>query len=506
MCAYRKAILFFIYALFALQILSSEARPLDMRMQQQDPNGRRQGGSMPAQESVVNKNDDINYPFTESAAQIAPDNVAGIRIRKDPATGAQSVTYIDYNRSCYVEKLANAFDFSKSDFFKKYKQLCSVEFNGIELSEENLENLQKFLPKSLKSLIILSCKIQSSNYELICDMIRKRSKLESACFRLLEAKDVDSDALLQSLSDCESLKFLKLEFGSVSTKGCENIAKIIEKTGGNLLQLSLGLGQLSGDQDISYQKITTSLHNAKVLEKFEIATSDISDANARILFETIENLTALRQLKLYCGGLNNHNHIKLFENMEKLRDSIEKLHHLHELDISNLQLPPEALQLLFQAIGQTKSLKTLNVSGNCIDEKAAESLSESLKEVELTALFANNCQINATAFATLTKNMANSTIQYLHLINNSIKNGIRNMPIATMHELKLVDFSKNELLFEDVFEFIKQCKSNLSLKIIRVQDNGDISSAQNTERTMRNDQIAAWKIKNKMDHLAIFGL
>jgi hypothetical protein len=79
-----------------------------------------------------------------------------------------------------------------------------------------------------------------------------------------------------------------------------------------------------------------------------------------------------------------------------------------------------------------------------------------------------------------------------------IKEGVRNFPIVHLSEARIIDFSKNGILYEDARAFIESTKAHPNLYAVNFSGNTDIENASGVERTNRNDELAQWKLKNNL--------
>jgi Ran GTPase-activating protein (RanGAP) involved in mRNA processing and transport len=192
--------------------------------------------------------------------------------------------------------------------------------------------------------------------------------------------------------------------------------------------------------------------------------------------------------------------------MEILRDSLQKMHALEVLDISSMRLMGNDMQVLMQAIGTMQKLKTLDVSGNVLDQNSAETLSESLQEhYSVTELKVNDCSMDDAAFGGLCKSLTNASLVNLFVSSNKIKEGAKTLPLKAMPDLVLVDFAKNDMSYEDAMAFVELTKDHLKLHIVNFNGNSGIESMSNIEKTIKTDQLTAWKLKND-NRVSFFGL
>ncbi|MDR1983043.1 MAG: hypothetical protein LBQ08_04605 [Holosporaceae bacterium] len=441
------------------------------------------------------------YPFTLSSNKITAENVAGLRIK------GEKIILFGFNNTCSTDNLTKDFDFSDMNFFKQYPKLISVELNGLSLKRNVLENLQKFLPPTLKSLIIRSCDIQNDDNESFVNIIKKHPSLENIVIIFPDMSADESTSILGTLKINNNVKSLSLTFGKLSTEGSKHLTDLIINSAKSLQELSLGWITIAGDNN-SYKNITNAILKIKKLQKLEISVMSLSDNDIECIANAIGNMKHLLALKIFFGDLNKHDHIKLFENAEILQQSLVKLKKLDMLDLSDNGLPSEVIQLIAQAISSMQKLKTINLSGNIVDEKSAESLSDAIKKTDsITTLIANECKIDDKVFAALCKSLSNTFLMHLYFKNNKIKEGAKNLPIASMPELYVVDFSQNEMGYGDVMAFIESIKGNSRLSILNFNNNSGIEEANKIEQTIKRNQLEEWRFTNCPNRqISIYGL
>ncbi|MDR0632290.1 MAG: hypothetical protein LBF54_03585 [Holosporaceae bacterium] len=438
------------------------------------------------------------YPFTKASHPIPPEEVIGWRIKNG------KLYLFASNKTYSVEPLPKDFD-SDLKFFKKFPNLISVEFNGLLLTEEMLENLQKFLPKNLKSLLLHSCHIEKQDYELVADICRKRTSLVSVSLVDPDSEGEGPATVLGALENRPNMKYFNLTVREIDEAIAKCLANLLSNSSGTLRELGLGCDLITGDSKKKLvENIARAISLAKGLTKLELSFVSTSEDDFAHIAESIGNFTKLVSLKMYIKGLRKHKHVSLFENLEKFQESLSKLRKLEVFDISSMFLPSDAIKLISQPIESMKNLKTLNVSGNVLDEKGAESLSKAIAETPLITLMANNCGMDSAAFAALCKSFPNTSLEQLYVGGNQIKGGAKNLPVATMKELKVVDFSHNDMDYDDAMAFIELTKEHPNLYVVSFKGNSGIDSMNPIEKTIKSDQLQEWKAKNYPDRQVIF--
>ncbi|GHU16000.1 hypothetical protein FACS189472_00080 [Alphaproteobacteria bacterium] len=498
----------------------------------------------------------------ENGGRIAEDNVAGICIKKN------EIILLGYDKKYTSEPLKDGETFSDINFFKKYPKLVSVEFTEIELPKERLENIQKFLPKNIKNIVIDSCKIESENIEQLADVIKKRKKIKNVTIRLIDNGTEALGRILSAIAELSNLTTLCLTFDKVTKELCQTISKIIKRSSKTLANVTLAWDSLDeqdaggekeaetkkdtdgekekeaeketdgekenedkkkaeGKKDeedkkesdgeketeaekeadgakesAAYQLLAESIGKINEPKTFELSIMKIIDEKSTTdLFSGIAKLTKLSTFKLFLGNISVQNRVELFANAETLGNSLKEMTQLVALDISGMMLPKDVMQVLAQDLKNLEKLKSLDLSGNAITPECAEALAESLKGKGLITLAVNGCELTASTFSTLCKALDNSPLTILYASNNAIKEGIKSLPVKTMTNLKVVDFSKNEIAFDNTMELIKLTAEHPNLQCICFGNNAPLDENAQSKR----DDLENWKRENKC-HTAFLGL
>ncbi|GHT93386.1 hypothetical protein FACS1894122_08520 [Alphaproteobacteria bacterium] len=440
--------------------------------------------------------------YEESAGKIADDDVAGIRVVKD------KIILLGYDRKSSSEAMKADEAFSNLNFFKKYSKLVSAEFTEIELTKDRLENIQKFLQKEIKNIVIDSCKIEPDNIALLADVITKRNEIKNVTFRLIDNESDGYDAIISAIEGLSELKTICLAFDKIKNDSCQKISELIKKSAASLKNLSLAWnGVVETDKEAeAYQKLSEAIGELNGLKAFELFLMSIDEKNTATLFAGVRNLTALSRFKLFLGNISVQNEVKLFENAESLGETLKEMTQLVTLDISGMKLPTDVMQVLAQNLKFLTKLECFNLSDNTIDAQCAEILAASMKEMsKLQTLAINGCELSAPLFATLCKAFDHSPMTMLYARNNAIKEGVRSLPIKTMADLKLADFSKNEVSFENAMELIKLTVDHPKLQAINFRENAPLDSMEEADKKIKRDELENWKRENKC-HVAFFGL
>jgi hypothetical protein len=437
-----------------------------------------------------------NYPFTTAPNKIVPAEVVGIRIKNGKAI------LLSFDNKCSVESLPDDFSFSDLNFFRRYPKLISVELNGLTITSEMLENLIKFLPSGLNGFLVRSCSIEDRNYSLLANLIETHKSISSLSIIMPTLAGDGVTTILAALKGHANLKYLGLTVEELSTDDSNLLADIISNSVQTLHGLSLGWGKINSKRKNPYQKISTAISKIKDLKKLEFAALTLTENDLGQIAELLKNCRGVNALKIYFGNLKKLNHVKLFKRTQAFQEALSHLTTLESFDISSMELPHEVMQLMFEAIGSMKKLNILNISGIALNEESTRILSESLKECDsLTTLMANYCEISPKILSVLFKVMEGSSLRYIYLRGNMIKEGVRNFPIVRLSDARIIDFSKNGIIYEDARAFIESTKAHPNLYAVNFSGNTEIENVSGVERTSRNDELAEWKLKNNLQIL-----
>jgi hypothetical protein len=430
------------------------------------------------------------HPFKKASSEIHNDDVAGIRVE------SKRIVFLGFDNTYYAKPLPKDFDFSDPKFFKQYPKLISVELVEIDLKRDILENLLKFLPSTLKNLSINSCQVQKDDVELINDMLEKFPQLESIVIQLFECLGEESDTILSKIPVHKNIKFLSFAFNEISHNGCTQLSNMINDSSSSIENISLAWEKIVDEKSETYQVLANSIGKVKKLTKLDLSFGEISTENLRFIINSIGKLKQVKSLAFFCGNLQSHNKIKLFENMESFRDAIKNLQNLLYLNISSNNLSSHEMQVLMQAISSMQALKYLNISGNKLDLQSAGILSEAIKENDsLETVVANNCYIDDSTFVELSKSLPNSSLRYLYFGDNLIEKP-KSLPISSMKDLILVDFSQNKIDYDGAMAFAEQTKGHPTLKIVSFKRNTGIEAMDSAEKSKRDDLHVEWQLVN----------
>lgn len=429
------------------------------------------------------------YPFTKGS--VSAENVVGVK------TGVDEVTLFSSENKYSTQKEQKDITFDSVTFFSKYPNLQSIELSGIELTEEKLENLQKFIPSKIKGLSICNCEVSEDKISRLEDIINLRKNLMSFSLSFPDCNSEKSTRFLGAMKACKDMKFLNFTFGCVNGNGIKMISELVKSSGSTLKGLTLGIGHIEEDEkDEGLLALLDAIQELANLERLEISFIELPEAASGKLFAVLGKLKKLKSLRLFFGNHRDYNQMKLFENLEVCRDAIAQMKQLENLDISSMKLPESYMHLFGQAVEFLPELKTLNISDNKIDEKGAEIFANSFKSAgRLEVLTAKNCNIDAQTFAVFCKNLGNTSLRQADFSSNLIGEGIKSISLGATPDLVVIDFSNNGATYENIIEFLKTLKAPIGLKCVNFSDK-NLLEISPVERILRHDEIEQWKLKS----------
>jgi Ran GTPase-activating protein (RanGAP) involved in mRNA processing and transport len=306
---------------------------------------------------------------------------------------------------------------------------------------------------------------------------------------------------LEALDQYGDMRFINLTFGHINTEGAKMIAEVLKNSSNTLQSLTLAIGYIENDDDNEgINVILDAISSLKNLKQLEISFLELNEDACYKLFEIIGNFTDLRQLRLYIGNHEDYDQIKLFNGCEVCRDSIETMKKLEVLDISLMNLPESYMQLFAQSVAYLPELRTLNISGNRLDEKGAEIFTNSFKNTDkLDVLMANSCNMDSQIFTTLCRSLNATSLREGYFSNNHIKEGIKGLPISSMKDLLVLDLSHNDISYSELNSFIESFNNATSVKVINLRGNFEEERDNNVLRNFQCDHLEQWKLKTFSD-------
>ncbi|MBE6447101.1 MAG: hypothetical protein E7015_01260 [Alphaproteobacteria bacterium] len=435
--------------------------------------------------------------FNQSQGKIENDDVVGIKIQPN------RVILFSYDGTYYIENLAEGFNFSDFNAFTKYPKLRSIQLHKISLTEEILDNLQKFAVKNIQDITVDNCKVSTKDCSDLANWIASCTKLTSISIIQPEMDGSESIPLFEAISRFKNFQFITLIFKSLLTQSAEALSRTIKNSSSILKTLVLGF--LTVDDGKDYEEFLTSIKEATELEKLEYSVCESTTKHAKLFFSSLVSMTQLKDLKFYFEDFAEHDNVDAYKNAEILRDALIGMTHLVSLDISGMKLPDATIQMLSQSLSQLKTLRNLNISGNPLSVKSAESVGKAVKDLsELIAFVARDCEMSTEIFSALC-NAAFSEgcgIKFLYLANNKIGESIKNLPIDKMQYLVLGDFSNNDIDYDSAIELIKKTKELSALKSLNFNGNIPILELSNLERIIKHNQLMEFQIKEAFNHKA----
>ena len=432
------------------------------------------------------------YPFTKSQGRIGDQDVIGIRISKE------KIVLLGRDKTYFEEQMKEQ-NFSERDFFSKYPKLISVELSNVSFTREILENIQKYLPKTIKNLVINSCVIANEDFEEFTDIIVRHKQLKFLTVMDPNMARAESAKLIAAVGDLEVLKYLRLTLGELGDEGCVILQKVLNKSKETLSDLNLGFMRVNNSKD--YDGLLTFLGELKELKKLEYSVFESTENQVNIFFNSLANLKKLTDLKLCFDDFNSHNGVEAYHNSEDFNAALEKLKYLENLDISSMNLPDSSLQTISRALENLTKLKTLNVSGNPINEQTAKVLSAVIKNMDsLISFVANNCEMNDSAFSSLCSGLQNSSLRYAYFSGNDIVSSVKSLPVSQMKNLVAVNFADNKIKLSDVVGFMKMIPGGSKLEVVNWTGNDFTGVSENQQIEERND-LKIWKKEHRVNTL-----
>ncbi len=432
------------------------------------------------------------YPFTKSTGRIEEREVIGIRV------SGNKIVLLGTNKRYYEEQIKGN-DFSDFDFFTKYPRLLSVDLSNIKLTRKVLQDLQKYLPRTIKSLIINSCSVEKGDFEELTDIITRHNQLEFITVVAPDWAQAESAKLIAAIGDLKVVRWLNLTLGELETGGCDVLRETLVNSEKTLTSLNLGFKKVEDSE--SYNALLASLGRLKKLTALEYSVLESTEDQVGKFFNSLAKLRMLVDLKLCFYDFKDHEGVRAYHNAENLNEAMKNLTNLESLDISEMSLPESVLQTISRAMEKLTHLRSLNVSGDPISVKTAKVLAQSLRRLDnLITLIANNCEMSSEAFSALCGGFQNSSIRHLYLSGNKIKTSVKSLSISQMKNLSLLDFSYNGIRLSDIVGFMKTIPSETKLEIINWEKN-DFKSLDEEQRINERNKLKIWKKEHRINTL-----
>ena len=432
------------------------------------------------------------YPFKKSTGRIEEREVIGIRV------SGNKIVLLGTDKRYYEEQMQGE-ALAEFDFFTKYPKLLSVDLSDMKLTRKVLQDLQKYLPKTIKSLIINSCSVEKQDFEELTDIITGHNQLEFVTVVAPNFAQAESAKLIAAIGDLKVIRGLNLTLGELEAGGCDVLRETLVKSEKTLTSLNLGFMRVE-DND-SYNDLLASLGRLKKLKVLEYSVLESTESQVGKFFDSLAKLRELTDLKLCFYDFKDHEGVEAYHNAESLNEAMKNLTKLESLDISNMSLPDSVLQTISRSMEGLTRLRSLNISGDPISVKTAKVLAQSLRKLDnLVTLIANDCEISNEAFSALCGGFQNSSIRHLYLSGNEIKGSVKSLPVSQMKDLSILDFSQNSIGLSDIVDFMKTIPSETKLEIINWEKN-DFKSFSEEQRINERNKLKIWKKEHRINTL-----
>lgn len=435
--------------------------------------------------------DNSMFPYRRASSSINAEDVVAIMVcdGKTILMSKENTFYVDSARG---DKEAEFKDF---DSFSKYPNLLSIDLHQIVLTQEKLNNLKKYIPDTVKNLIVYKCKIEQKDYEDLSDIIAHDDKLISLTVVQPDAKLAEATKVITAASELKSIKYLNFTLGELGSQSCDSLITIFDNCAKSLTDLVLGFKSIVPSE--SYDKMLTKLQDLENVKKLEFSVLESTEDQVSTFFTSVKNMKKIEDIKFFFDDFSKHDDVKAYHNAQIFAEALPEFTHLKNLDISGMKLPDSVLQLVFQSVSKLQSLAKLNVSGNVINKKTAGSLSEAIKEGNsLTTLVAKRCEMNAESFSELCRSLGGTPLRYVYLSDNDIGSAISNFPLAQMNNIMLTDFSNNNVTYEDAMKFVQLTENNSSIRVINFGRNAPMIALSGSERNKYNNEFVTWQLKH----------
>jgi hypothetical protein len=270
------------------------------------------------------------------------------------------------------------------------------------------------------------------------------------------------DAILECIVEkCERLKFCNCEMTETVT---DAIARGLQSTSSHLVELRWKEGRLTGD---CMWLLGEALRTTKLLKELNLGRTALEAEALDALAHSLRHNSSISVLSVFSCNLSDDQIAllvpslpprleELYIGRNKCRSSgMSAIHNflqsvncqLVKLDLYEQELQEEEcldISFLTSALAQNKSLRTLSLSYNSIDEEAMEFLAEALTQ---------NC-----------------TLQNLELKNSNITSrGLQlfTVRLREMHGLTTINFSGTQKFEDDDLKYlIEGLRTNVTLESI----------------------------------------
>lgn len=435
--------------------------------------------------------DNKMFPFRRASSSINAEDVVAIMVCADKTIlmSKENTFFVD---SSSADREAEFKDF---DSFSKYPNLLSIDLHQIVLNQEKLNNLKKYIPDTVKNLIVYKCEMEAKDYEDLSDIIAHDDKLISLTVVQPDAKLAEATKIITAASELKSIKYLNFTLGELGSQSCDSLVTIFDNCSKSLSDLVLGFKNIVPSE--SYNKMLAKLQDLKNIKKLEFSVLESTEDQVSTFFTSIKSMKKIEDIKFFFDDFAKHDDVKAYHNAQIFAEALPEFTQLKNLDISGMKLPDSVMQLVFQSMSKLQGLVKLNVSGNIIDRKTAGALSESIKEGNsLTTLIAKGCEINSESFSELCRSLGGTPLRYLYLSDNEIGSAVSSFPLAQMNNIMLIDLANNNVAYEDALKFVQLTADHPNIRVINLSRNAPMIALTGTERSKYNNEFVTWQLKN----------
>lgn len=435
-----------------------------------------------------------NAPFTE-ASGFKDDQVVGIRFKDD------KTIFLSDEKTFYTQQSQKDEAFTNIDYFKKYPNLISIEFNKVDVTDEALLNMEKIL-FNMVNIVFDSCTLGEQGCKIISEIISRQTRLKGLTLQFTNIDSSKVRELMSTLDKLDKLTQLRISFLELDKDTDDKLASLFTKQKNKLKQLSITLGEVQ--KDSSFIKALSSLEGLTALH---LSAVKMSGEDSNLLFKAIKNFKNLTDLSLTIDNMKEQEEVPLFDNVKDLSDSLSKLPELRNFSIDGMNFSSGEMQLIAKSIGNMKQLRSLNLSRNVCDKEVCTKLAESLKATELLQyLSMRGCSLDSPNFSEICRSLlALASLQVLCVGNNEIKDGIKSLTMKNMDNFQLLDIANNGITSDTFLSFVKEQLKDSKLRRIDVKDNEIYKKDDTKEAVAKKDEIE--KERAKLDRVVeIYGL
>lgn len=430
------------------------------------------------------------YPFSKAEDQVEDEDIVGIIVTKS------KIVYVSRYQTYFTEDLSeDGRNFSQLNYFTRFKNLMSVSFREVELSTEELQNLEDFLASAqsekkdedsekVKIINFESCVFEEANVKYVSNIIKKLDALVAISIKFPKTKkkrgtktelvDLSPKAveeLTAAISDKKGLVQLVLAFGTINTTSCNHIKTVLEQSP-NIANALLAWEQITGDGiEESYSNLNNVISGLTKLVKLCISILYIPEPSIDSTFNALSNLNTLSELTLFVGNLCECKNS--FELASILGKSLSNLTGLSSLQLQNMELSGNSMQALLQGLRKLKRLKYFDISNNEITKECVDIFEEALPELDKLRVFiARGCNIES--LANLYPIIEKSALEIICLANNLLRDDVQQFKPS--ENMMFVELSNNKISSKSILAAARNIIPNQKLKFIDFRNNADLNS------------------------------